>query len=146
MALVLKNLPGNARDVSSIPGSGRSLGAGNGKSSPVFLPGKFNGQRSLVGYHPWGCKESDTNGHTYIYTQTHQNLCTQISSCPLHNRSSRRLNSYLDTVVISQTQKRLYNTPVWNWLQQILLKTLPRNIFLSFEGEFNIWKLSKDLA
>ena len=71
MALVLKNLPGNARDVSSIPGSGRSLGAGNGKSSPVFLPGKFNGQRSLVGYHPWGCKESDTNGHTYIYTHTH---------------------------------------------------------------------------
>ena len=71
MALVLKNLPGNARDVSSIPGSGRSLGAGNGKSSPVFLPGKFNGQRSLVCYHPWGCKESDTNGHTYIYTHTH---------------------------------------------------------------------------
>ena len=71
-ALVLKNLPGNARDVSSIPGSGRSLGAGNGKSSPVFLPGKFNGQRSLVGYHPWGCKESNTNGHTYIYTHTHK--------------------------------------------------------------------------
>ena len=28
--------------------------------SPVFLPGKFHGQRSLVDYHPWGCKESDT--------------------------------------------------------------------------------------
>ena len=27
--------------------------------SPVFLPGKFHGQRSLVGYSPWGCKESD---------------------------------------------------------------------------------------
>ena len=26
----------------------------------VFLPGKFHGQRSLVGYSPWGCKESDT--------------------------------------------------------------------------------------
>ena len=25
----------------------------------VFLPGKFHGQRSLVGYSPWGCKESD---------------------------------------------------------------------------------------
>ena len=25
-----------------------------------FLPGKFHGQRSLVGYSPWGCKESDT--------------------------------------------------------------------------------------
>ena len=26
---------------------------------PVFLPGAFNGQRSLVGYNPWGHKESD---------------------------------------------------------------------------------------
>ena len=27
---------------------------------PVFLPGKSNGQRSLVGYSSWGLKESDT--------------------------------------------------------------------------------------
>ena len=26
----------------------------------VFLPGEFHGQRSWVGYSPWGCKESDT--------------------------------------------------------------------------------------
>ena len=28
--------------------------------TPVFLPGESHGQRSLVGYTPWGCKESDT--------------------------------------------------------------------------------------
>ena len=28
--------------------------------SPIFLPGEFHGQRSLVGYRPWGCKELDT--------------------------------------------------------------------------------------
>ena len=28
--------------------------------TPVFLPGKPHGQRSLAGYSPWGCKESDT--------------------------------------------------------------------------------------
>ena len=28
--------------------------------TPVFLPGKPHGQRSLVGYSPWGHKESDT--------------------------------------------------------------------------------------
>ena len=28
--------------------------------TPVFLPGKSHGQRSLVGYRPWGGKESDT--------------------------------------------------------------------------------------
>ena len=29
--------------------------------TPIFLPGKFYGQRSLVGYSPWVCKESDTS-------------------------------------------------------------------------------------
>ena len=28
--------------------------------TPVFLPGELHGQRSLVGYSPWGHKESDT--------------------------------------------------------------------------------------
>ena len=28
--------------------------------TPVLLPGKSLGQRSLVGYSPWGRKESDT--------------------------------------------------------------------------------------
>ena len=28
--------------------------------TPVFLPGESCGQRSLVGYNPWGHKESDT--------------------------------------------------------------------------------------
>ena len=27
--------------------------------TPVFLPGKSHGQRSLVGYNPWGRKESN---------------------------------------------------------------------------------------
>ena len=28
-------------------------------TTPVFLPGKSHGQRSLAGYSPWGHKESD---------------------------------------------------------------------------------------
>ena len=32
--------------------------------TPIFLPGKSHGQRSLVGYSPWGCKESDMTEHT----------------------------------------------------------------------------------
>ena len=28
--------------------------------TPVLLPGKSDGWRSLVGYSPWGCKELDT--------------------------------------------------------------------------------------
>ena len=29
------------------------------EGSSVFIPGKSHGQRSLVGYSPWGHKESD---------------------------------------------------------------------------------------
>ena len=47
----------NAGDLGSITGSGRS--PGEELPTPVFLPGEFYGQRSLVGYSPWGCKESD---------------------------------------------------------------------------------------
>ena len=48
---MVKNPPasaGHARDIGSIPGSGISPGVGNG--TPVFLLGKFHGQRSLAGY------------------------------------------------------------------------------------------------
>ena len=31
--------------------------------TPALLPGKFHGQRSLVGYSPWGCKELDMTEH-----------------------------------------------------------------------------------
>ena len=55
----------NAEDaagaVGSIPGLGRSPGEGNGKPTPVFLPGKFHVQRSLAGYSPWVCRV----GHYY---------------------------------------------------------------------------------
>ena len=30
------------------------------QSTPALLPGKSHGWRSLIGYSPWGCKESDT--------------------------------------------------------------------------------------
>ena len=32
--------------------------------TPVFLPGEFHGQRSLVGYSPWGHKELNSTDAT----------------------------------------------------------------------------------
>ena len=51
----------NAGDLCSIPWSGRFPGKEIAKEqpTPVFLPEEFHGQRSLVGYSPWGHKESD---------------------------------------------------------------------------------------
>ena len=50
----------NAGDLGLIPGSGRSPGEGNGNPLQLLLPGESHGGRSLVGYSPWGHKESDT--------------------------------------------------------------------------------------
>ena len=55
---------GAAGDMDSVPGLGRSPGGGHGKPPPVFLSGESHRQRSLTGYSPWGCKESDTTGAT----------------------------------------------------------------------------------
>ena len=60
---VVTNLSVNAgdpKDMGSIPGLGRSLSR-KWQPTPVFLPEKFHGQRSLVGYCPWGHKESETD-------------------------------------------------------------------------------------
>ena len=56
--LVVKSPPANAGDTGLIPGLERPPGVRNGKPLPVFLPGKFYGQRSLAGYSPRGSKES----------------------------------------------------------------------------------------
>ena len=61
-ALVVKNPSANARDkrcgfdpwVWKIPQRRKW------QPTPVLLPGESHGQRSLVGYSPWGRKESDT--------------------------------------------------------------------------------------
>ena len=50
--------------------TGRSSGGGNEwQLTPVFLPGESHGQRGLVGYGLWGCKEFDT---TKPLTHTHR--------------------------------------------------------------------------
>jgi len=50
----------NAGDLGSIPGLGRSTGGGHGNPLQYSYLEKPHGQRSLVGYSPWGPKESDT--------------------------------------------------------------------------------------
>ena len=72
---VVKNLPANAGDTRERgfdPRVGKVPWRRKWQPTPVFLPGKFHGQKSLVGYSPWGHKESDTAEHacrldTYTY-------------------------------------------------------------------------------
>ena len=45
-----------AGDLGSIPGLGRFPWRREWLPTPVFLPGESRGQRSLVGFSPWGCR------------------------------------------------------------------------------------------
>jgi len=61
MVQVVKNLPASAGDVKRCrldPWVGKIPWSGKRQPTPVFLPGESHGQRSLVGYSPWGHKES----------------------------------------------------------------------------------------
>jgi len=63
----------------------RSLGQedprekGSWQPTPVFSPVKSHGQRSLVGYIPWGHKELDmterAHGHTHTTESINITLC-----------------------------------------------------------------------
>ena len=71
MALVVKNLSANARDIrdaGSIPGSGRSPGEGHGEPPPVFSPRESHGQRSLVGCGLYGHRVFTTEATAHMHT------------------------------------------------------------------------------
>ena len=74
---VVKNPPANAGDMGLIPGSGRSPEGGNGNPLPIFLPGEYLGQRSLVGFSPWGHEEL-TQLSTHAFFLDHYNYNTSI--------------------------------------------------------------------
>ena len=60
--LVVKNLPANAGDIRGvdlIPGSGRSPGEVNGNPLQYSCLENPRGQRSMVGYSPWGHRVGD---------------------------------------------------------------------------------------
>ena len=50
----------DVEELGSIPGLGRSAGEGHGNPLQYARLENPHGQRSLAGYCPWGCKESDT--------------------------------------------------------------------------------------
>ena len=60
VVLVPKNLPANAGDEGSTPGSGRSPAGGHGNPVQYACLENPHGQRSLAGYSPRGRKEWDT--------------------------------------------------------------------------------------
>ena len=71
---VVKNLPANVGDTGDVDFSWvrKIPWRRKWQSTPVFLPGKSPGQRSLEGCSPWGHKELDT---TRVIMQKTQVSC-----------------------------------------------------------------------
>ena len=102
----VNNPTANAGDVGLIPGSGRSPGAGNG--NPLSHTCPFHGQRSLAGYSPLCCKESDMKEqlNTTLYTvyteelgRSFQVLIILYNTQPYHRKNkvapfSKCINSF----------------------------------------------------
>ena len=52
-------------------GPGNVFGWNSWQPTPVFLPGKSHGRRSLVGCSPWGCTESGTTEWLHFHFSIH---------------------------------------------------------------------------
>ena len=77
VVLGVRNQPasaGHIRDLGSIPGLRRSPGGGYGKPLQYSCLENPQGQRSLEGCSPWGCKESDTTEQLSTTYSTAQDL------------------------------------------------------------------------
>ena len=59
---------GDTGDAGSIPGVGKTHWRRKQQPTPVFLPGKSHGQRSLAGYSPRGHQELNTTERLSIHT------------------------------------------------------------------------------
>ena len=56
---MVKNSPSNAGDTVFDPWVRKVPWRRKWQPTPIFLPGKSYGQRSVMGYSPWDRKESD---------------------------------------------------------------------------------------
>ena len=66
VALVVRNAPTDGGDRQGFyPWVGKIPCRSAWQPTPGSLPGESHGQRSLVGYSPWGLKESDRTEATY---------------------------------------------------------------------------------
>ena len=78
--------------------------------TPVFLPGKFHGQRSLVVYSPWGRKESDTTEQLHIhYVLLPPQVVLVVENLPANAEGIRLMASI---TVLGRSPGRVHDNPL----------------------------------
>ena len=87
---------GDPGDMDLISGSGEW--PWRSEPTPVFFLEKSHGQRSLAGYSPNGCQESDVTEHTHTYTHT----CTHT----VHLNNIWKWMNFTNIVLSKRQQKK----------------------------------------
>ena len=64
------------------------------QSTPALLPGKSHGWRSLIGYSPWGCKESDTTERPHFHFSK-----TELGRNVIENMNTPNTGNEIETVI-----------------------------------------------
>ena len=111
MAQMVKNLP--AMWETQVWSMGRIPWRRKRQPTPVFLPGESRGQRSLVGYSPWGCKQLDRTEQISKHTHTPTSFPPAYPECGFLERSLKMISIshpsvypfYLKTFPIWQMKK-----------------------------------------
>ena len=73
------------------------------QSIPVLLSGKSHGRRSLVGYSPWGCRESDMTK----WIQFRKQSWTRAHTLHIHEKQQNSIQKY---VPFSKWKSTLYQS------------------------------------
>ena len=82
----------DAGDPGSIPGLGRTPGEGNGNPLQYYCL-ENSMERSLVGYSPWGGKESDTTERLHVHVHVPQLMVPHPWTQPIMGKKYLKKNS-----------------------------------------------------
>ena len=116
---VVKNPPSNAGDTGDTfdPWVLKIPWRRKWQPTPVLLPGKFRGQRSLVGYSMWGRKESDMTEytHTHLGQEHFTSQCIHIQFLDIYSLPKWMTDKWPDwgtAVIEGISLSRKSNTPI----------------------------------
>ena len=113
---MVKNLHVNAenvRDMGLIPGSGRSPGGGYGNPLLYSCLENPHGQKNLVGYSAWGCKELNRTKGLSTARPRVQFSSRQWDFCDESSFFTRKLGYLtLDCRIISRQEELNFQVPM----------------------------------
>ena len=92
--------------------------------TPVLLPGKSHGQRSLVGCSPWGQPTNNVEPHILVPFDPITLINCHSSFLPLHHPLAKQLSLFVDSPILSF---HIRNHTIWLWLSFMQLPPTTRD-------------------